>query len=519
MQSTLEKKTDDHHEDENVYLEVKNLVIKFYTNRGIVKAIDNISFKVKEGEVFGMVGESGCGKSVTALSVMDLIPYPLGRIESGKVKIDGFNIYSDIKDIDEIKIKNETKVKIKRKKKALKKHNYILTRIRGKKASMIFQEPTLSLNPVLRVGEQITETILSHNKGSIANSLVNRAQLSAEDVRILVSEVKVNTNNTKSIVDQWCRRNAVEDIEDQVLSIFKNYDDDNDIIREIVEKLVETFGTLDIKGMEDARDYYIYKERIESLELRSLAARDNLDFELMRQFQNEYNELQQTEGVKFRLIKFKKIFSGRKVEKIFRMEANRKAKELLTLVNLPDPDRIMRSYPHELSGGMQQRLMIAIAIACDPKLLIADEPTTALDVTTQAQILNLLKNLNKTVGSSILFITHDLAVVADICDRVAVMYAGCIVEEGEVADIFKMPKHPYTVGLLKAIPEAGSEKGLTLQTIPGSVPNLITPPMGCRFHPRCSFAMPICSESKPNLEEIASGHKVACFLYSSEVEK
>lgn len=207
------------------------------------------------------------------------------------------------------------------------------------------------------------------------------------------------------------------------------------------------------------------------------------------------------------------------MKRIFRTEADRKAKELLTLVNLPDPERIMRSYPHELSGGMQQRLMIAIAIACDPKLLIADEPTTALDVTTQAQILNLLKNLNKTIGSSILFITHDLAVVADICNKVAVMYAGCIVEEGEVSEIFKTPKHPYTVGLLKSIPEAGSEKGLTLQTIPGSVPNLITPPTGCRFHPRCGFVMPICSKSKPNLEEIVPGHKVACFLYSSEVEK
>ena len=519
MQSTLEKKIDHPHEEEKAYLEVINLVIKFYTNRGIVKAIDNISFKVKEGEVFGMVGESGCGKSVTALSIMDLIPYPLGRIESGKVKIDGFNIYSDIKDIDKIKIKNETKVKIKRKKRAFKKHNFILTKIRGKKASMIFQEPTLSLNPVLRVGEQITETILSHNKGSIANSLVNRSHLSADDIRILVSEVKMNATNTNSIVDQWCRKNAVEDIENQVLSIFKNYNDNNDITREIVNKLVETYGTLDIKGMEDARDYYIYKEKIESLELRALAASDNLDFELMRQYQNEYNQLQQAEGVKFRLFKFKKIFSGRKIERIFRTEANRKAMKLLTLVNLPDPERIMRSYPHELSGGMQQRLMIAIAIACDPKLLIADEPTTALDVTTQAQILNLLKNLNKTIGSSILFITHDLAVVADICNKVAVMYAGCIVEEGEVSEIFKTPKHPYTVGLLTSIPEAGSEKGLTLQTIPGSVPNLITPPTGCRFHPRCGFVMPICSKSKPNLEEIVTGHKVACFLYSSEVEK
>ncbi|MCL5804360.1 MAG: ABC transporter ATP-binding protein, partial [Candidatus Thermoplasmatota archaeon] len=269
--------------------------------------------------------------------------------------------------------------------------------------------------------------------------------------------------------------------------------------------------------MIEARDYYRYKEQIESLDLRRYAANENLDEVALRKIDEEHTSLVQKYGARFHSYELKRIFTKRKVEKVFKTEATRRAKELLTLVSLPDPDRILRSYPHELSGGMQQRLMIAIALASNPKLLIADEPTTALDVTTQAQILRLLRNLNKIVGASILFITHDLAVIAEMCNRVAVMYAGSIVEQGEVLDIFDNPKHPYTVGLLGAIPTPSvkSHEGVSLHTIPGNVPNLITPPKGCRFHPRCSFAMPVCSESKPKLVDLEGDHKVACFLYSS----
>ena len=193
------------------------------------------------------------------------------------------------------------------------------------------------------------------------------------------------------------------------------------------------------------------------------------------------------------------------------------ALEMLELVGIAEPERIIASYPHELSGGMQQRVMIAIALSTNPKLLIADEPTTALDVTTQAQILDLIKELKKFIGSSILFITHDLAVIAEMCDRIGVMYAGNIVEESTVKEIFHNPKHPYTAGLLESIPKSfGENKKTRLETIPGNVPNLITPPGGCRFHPRCKFAMDVCSISKPKMVEIYEGHKVACFLYSQE---
>lgn len=277
---------------------------------------------------------------------------------------------------------------------------------------------------------------------------------------------------------------------------------------------------MDTNALIEARNYYEYIEKLQSLNLSRYNSSENISEEVLRNIEGRIKSLKETEGSRYRSYKIKRIFTGKRVENIFRLEAKRRAKEILTLVNLSDPERILRSYPHELSGGMQQRVMIAIALASDPKLLIADEATTALDVTTQAQILKLIKNLNQYVGASILFITHDLAVIAEMCNKVAVMYAGNIVEEGLVLEIFDKPKHPYTVGLLGAIPSprVKSSDGLKLKTIRGSVPNLITPPTGCRFHPRCDFAMPICSQSKPKLINIDARRKVACFLYSTEVD-
>ncbi|MFG1415858.1 MAG: ABC transporter ATP-binding protein [Thermoplasmataceae archaeon] len=507
--------------NEEDYLKVTDLVTNFYTSRGIVKALDKINFSIRRGEIFGMVGESGCGKSVTALSIMDLVQDPPGRVVSGRVEIDGFNIFSDIKDLARIRVKSETEVKIKRNKRAIKKHNFMLSKIRGKKAGMIFQEPSLALNPVLRAGDQITENILLHNKKAIADSLINRANLSLDDVKLVVDEVLNNKGETKSILNNWCRKNALVDLETQINSIFKNYTDPKEIENEIVSLIKGGITLVDKSSLIEARDYYDYREKMESFEIKRFAATEENDRELIRSIEAEEVKLRTTSGARFRSYSLRRIFTGKKVEKAFKMEANRRAKELLSLVSLPDPERIMKSYPHELSGGMQQRLMIAIALASDPKLLIADEPTTALDVTTQAQILKLLRNLNQLVGASILFITHDLAVIAEMCNRVAVMYAGSIVEQGDVLDIFDSPKHPYTVGLLGAIPtpQVKTDAGINLHTIPGSVPNLITPPSGCRFHPRCSFAMEICSKSKPKLVELETQRKVACFLYSSEVEE
>lgn len=320
-------------------LEVKDLKTYFYTEEGIVKAVDGVNFHVNPGEVMGLVGESGCGKSVTSLSIMRLISSP-GKIVSGEILFDG-------KDL--VKASEEE-----------------LINVRGNKISMIFQQPQTALNPVFRVGDQISE----------------------------------------------------------VLSIHQNMSKE--------------------KGAE-------------------------------------------------------------------------RAIELLKMVGIPDPARRAQAYPHELSGGQAQRVMIAMALACVPDLLIADEPTTALDVTIQAQILDLMHNLRENIGTAIILITHDLGVVAEMVERVAVMYAGYIVEQAAVKPLFAKPLHPYTQGLIGSIPILGNLKD-RLEVIPGSVPNLVNLPPGCRFAARCNartqYGLSVCTEKEPTLVEKEAGHYVRCWLYT-----
>ncbi|MGM0410768.1 MAG: ABC transporter ATP-binding protein [Bacillota bacterium] len=313
-------------------LAVNNLKTSFFTYEGEVKALENISFDISEGETMGLVGETGSGKSVTALSIIKLIPSPPGEILNGEVMFKGENLVT--------------------------KTDKEMRKIRGNKISMIFQDPMSSLNPVFTVGDQISQVI------------------------------KVHQSKNKK-------------------------------------------------------------------------------------------------------------------------EAERKAITMFEKVGLPDPEHTMSKYSHELSGGMQQRVMIATALSCNPDLLIADEPTTALDVTIQAQILKLINNLKKELGSSVLLITHDLGVVAKVCDNVAVMYAGNIIELGTVKEIFNSPSHPYTKGLIKAIPKK-ENRGKKLEIIKGKVPNLINPPSGCRFHPRCKYAESKCSKIKPERQKINSTHYVNC---------
>ena len=319
-------------------LEVKGLKTYFYTEDGVVRAVDGVNFEVYPGEVLGLVGESGCGKSVTSLSIMRLISKP-GRVDAGEILLDGENLL-DLPEDEMIKV-------------------------RGNRISMIFQQPQTALNPVFRVGDQLSEVLSVHQ----------------------------------------------------------------DLGRE----------------------------------------------------------------------------AGRK-----------RAVALLKMVGVPDPERRVDAYPHELSGGMAQRVMIAMALACVPELLIADEPTTALDVTIQAQILDLMRDLRRDMGTSVILITHDLGVVAEMAERVAVMYAGEIVEQTDVNSLFDEPLHPYTQGLIGSIPVLGEMKE-KLDVIPGSVPNLINLPPGCRFAPRCQarlkYACTICAEVKPELEEVKPGHHVRCWLY------
>jgi peptide/nickel transport system ATP-binding protein len=322
---------------ENI-LEVKGLKTQFFTESGAVKAVDDVSIEVRRGEVLGLVGESGCGKSVTSLSIMRLISQP-GRIVAGEINFDNENLL----DLSEKRMMD----------------------IRGNRISMIFQQPQSSLNPVFRIGNQLAEVIILH-----------------QDVN--------------------------------------------------------------------------------------------------------------------------------------KQEANQRVIELLRMVGIPEPEARANSFPHELSGGMAQRVMIAMALACVPELLIADEPTTALDVTIQAQILDLMRNLRSQMETSIILITHDLGVVAEMCDRVNVMYAGRIVEEASIVELFKYPKHPYTAALIGSTPVLG-ETDKELTTIPGSVPNLINLPPGCKFAPRCQARidndLDRCTDEEPDLLEVAANHWARCWLY------
>ncbi|WP_352408001.1 ABC transporter ATP-binding protein [Acetoanaerobium noterae] len=319
-------------------VEFKDVHTYFYTEAGTVKAVNGVSYKIKEGETVCVVGESGCGKSVTALSLMRLIAAPQGEIVKGNINFDG----KDITSLSEEEMMS----------------------IRGNDISMIFQEPMTSLNPVFTVGNQIMESIMLHQK-------------------------------------------------------------------------------LDKK---QARD---------------------------------------------------------------------KAIEMIKLVGIPRAEAIVDSYPHELSGGMRQRIMIAMALSCNPKLLIADEPTTALDVTIQAQILDLMRDIKQKTQTSIMLITHDLGVVAEMADYVVVMYAGKVIEEGPVNDIFKNPLHPYTRGLLKSKPVINQETD-RLYSIPGQVPNPIGMKDSCYFHERCEHCMEICKTQIPTIKYYDEQHKISCFLYDGE---
>jgi len=318
---------------EQALLDIKDLKTYFYTYNGIVKAVDGINLHVHREEVLGIVGETGCGKSVTVRSLLKLVPDP-GRIVSGRVLLDGEDIM------------------------ALKEKQ--LRAIRGGRMAMIFQNPLSSLNPVFTIGDQVCHIIRIH------------------------------------------------------------------------------------QGMDQKK-------------------------------------------------------------------ARQRAVDMFSLIRLANPNRLLQKYPHELSGGQLQRVMIAMALSCQPELLIADEPTTALDVTIQAQILTLMLDLKDKTRTAIMLITHDLGVVAEICDRVAIMYAGLIVEEAGVNDIFRRPLHPYTEGLIASIPGRGN-RGEDLATITGMVPDLVNLPAGCRFHPRCPLAEDICQQESPVLSERQDGRKVACYL-------
>ncbi len=322
--------------NDHAVLTVDHLAAVFDTEAGRIRAVDDVSFQVVRGKTLGIVGESGCGKSVTALSIMRLLPQPAGKILGGRI------LYRE-KDIVQMSPEN-------------------MRSLRGRRISMIFQEPMTALNPVHRIGRQIGEVFRLHDA-------------TLDETRILYKSI-----------------------------------------------------------------------------------------------------------------------------------------EMLARVGIPDPERRVREYSHQISGGMRQRVMIAMALAVQPEILIADEPTTALDVTIQAQILDLMKQLQQENRMAMIFITHDLGVIADICDDVVVMYAGTVVESAPVKELFQNPRHPYTRGLLASIPQLETPRKTLLSIIPGMVPALDALPTGCRFHNRCSIAIPICESSPPALTSVGNQHEARCYL-------
>lgn len=511
MQNTEGKRS-----ESDTYLRVEKLKTQFFTARGIVKALDEIDLSIKKGEIFGLVGESGCGKSVTAQSIMYLVPDPPGRIVSGKIYVGNVNILTGLERLAKITVKSETNVKIKRNKRLIKRHNYLLSRIRGDRISMIFQEPTLALNPVIRVGDQIAENILLHLKVDMANAILRREMSTRKDYESFVQKVlSIGDKDARNkAIREWCESYSISDAEELVRSIFLTYQDPETVVKSIEFIVNERKSGTNINRLSRAREYYLYQQRLFEATLNLMEAESGKNQDEIDKARAALNEIKK-EGSSFLSFRIINKFIGKRIEAPLRDAARRRVHELLNLVNISEPERTALSYPHELSGGMQQRVMIAMALASNPQMLIADEPTTALDVTTQAQILDLIRNLNRQMGSSVLFITHDLAVIAQMCNRVGVMYAGNIVEEADVNTIFDNPKHPYTIGLLKALPRADRIAGkmVKLETVAGSVPNLITPPTGCRFHPRCKFKMDICEQKKPELDDLGDGHKVACWLY------
>ncbi|BCS97461.1 peptide ABC transporter ATP-binding protein [Desulfoluna limicola] len=383
-------------------IEAIDLTTHFYTYEGVVKALDKVCISVDHGTTFGLVGESGCGKSVTVRSMMRIIQEP-GRIEGGKV------LFFPTEGA------NEKAVDL------LSKSEAWMQTLRGDRISMIFQEPNAALNPIMRVGDQVAESFIFHRKRSMS------------------------------------------------------------------KKILEDLGHPETRVFPGTRRLQKALYAIASQTPNALSLRISRKIPLLRRW-----------------------------EKRIKREAFRRATEIIGHLGIAHPEEVARSYPHNLSGGMKQRIVIAIALACKPDLLIADEATSNLDVTVQAQILDLLKELKKTEISSILMITHDLGVVAETCDRVGVMYAGTLCEEADVKELFTDPKHPYTVALLASVPRFHQEG--ELKTIEGVVPNLVHPPSGCRFHPRCAHVMKRCKVEVPELINVGEKHKVACHLYDSKGE-
>lgn len=380
-------------------VEIRDLVLRYYTYEGVVKALEGVDLLVKRGETLGIVGETGSGKTVTALAVMGIVTPP-GRIEEGSVLIRRGEGWLDM----------------------VKQPESVLRGIRGRVVSMIFQEPSQALNPVYTIADQVGEVYLTHTFDELCSEVL-------DEVEREMAQARAQGQFFRGLWLSFQRR------------AYRR------LLRNRRDKLLQLLSH--VPGLRR------YRERLAK-------------------------------------------------------KTRQRVVSILRQMEIPDPERVADSYPHQLSGGMKQRVVIAMALAARPALLIADEPTTSLDVTIEAQILDLMRKMKREYGATLMFITHDFGLIAEMASRVAVMYAGNVVEVADVKEIFLNPLHPYTQGLLRAIPKVGAKE---LQPIEGVIPNLVNPPSGCRFHPRCPYAMEVCKNVSPTLKSVREEHYVACHLY------
>lgn len=494
-----------------VVLDVEDLRTHFFTYDGTVKALDGVTFDLRRGETTGLVGETGCGKSVTAFSITRLIADPPGRVMGGRVVFRGANLLWRLEEEARFTpIRGTGRVRVHRSFRRIKAANDRMSAVRGRGIAMIFQEPTQAMNPVFSIANQLGEVLLVHRGREILDEML-AATPDGPGVQPAIQAILEATRQGRRDQLRVAARALAAATRSPSLEV-----EATAIARSghaAAALRVDLERAVGRRRLHSLRRSYLAHER------RLTALRDALN----EVYLSEMREGKPHPAARDRLRL--RVLSERLSHAYFRLWGMRawvrrpldeelfwRSVRLLEGVSIANPIQVARGYPHELSGGMLQRVMIAMALSSDPDVLIADEPTTALDVTIQAQILDLVLGLRRRAGTAVLLITHDLAVVAEVADRVCVMYAGQIVERARVADLFREPLHPYSQGLLASIPRVDQPEK-ELSSIPGTVPNLIDPPSGCRFHPRCPHAMPICRESRPPMTVEGSEHTVACYLY------
>ena len=493
-------------------LRIRDLRTYFFTYDGVVKALDGVDLEIRQQETLGLVGETGCGKSVTAFSVLRLIADPPGRIMSGEIHFRDANLLWGLEKEARFKpIKKTNRVKVKRNFRAIQQAQERVNSIRGGGISMIFQEPSSALNPIFSISDQLAEALMLHRGQEILEAMLgpppSPAEAEAAASVLVATPPGAEGQNMRAASGAFGATLGHETLGTQAFHIVRQSGLSDEQLR---HELLASTRRFHLTGLQ--RRYVRHELRGVELHAETDAARLAEMTEGRSQGMRLRVLRSRALGHWLRGLPFQLPGIHRRARGPVRDEMFWRSVRLLEGVSIANPYQVARGYPHELSGGMLQRVMIAMALSSDPALLMADEPTTALDVTIQAQILDILRELKHRLGSSVLLITHDLGVIAETADRVAVMYAGVVVETATVRDLFRSPLHPYTQGLLNSIPRM-DDPTKRLESIPGSVPNLIYPPSGCRFHPRCPHAMEICKQARPPVTLEANDHTVACYLY------